>query len=78
MPTWTQLAEVLTSILEFFPPSLSMQSSLLMHATATVASNTPDAASTAADLEVQEDPPKSRPEPEKGDVEKQHVFDIDF
>ena len=25
-----------------------------------------------------QDPPKSRPKPEKSDVEKQHIFDIDF
>ena len=39
--------------------------------------NTPGAASSAADLEAQ-DPPKSRPKPEKIDVEKQHIFGIDF
>ena len=39
--------------------------------------NTPGAASSAADLEAQE-APKSRPEPQKIDVEKQHVFSIDF
>ena len=39
--------------------------------------NTPGAASSAADLEAQ-DPPKSRPKPEKIDVEKQYVFSIDF
>ena len=39
--------------------------------------NTPGAASSAADLEAQ-DPPKSRPKPEKNDVKKQHVFGIDF
>ena len=38
--------------------------------------NTPGAASSAADLEVQ-DPPKSGPEPPKNDVEKPHVFGID-
>ena len=42
-----------------------------------VGSNTPGAASSAADLETQE-APKSRPKPEKIDVEKQHVFGIDF
>ena len=25
-----------------------------------------------------QDPPKSRPKPEKSDVEKLHIFDIDF
>ena len=39
--------------------------------------NTPGAASRAADLEAQE-APKSRPELEKTDVEKQHVFGIVF
>ena len=38
--------------------------------------NTPGAARSAADLEVQ-DPPKSRPKPAKMDVEKQHVFGIE-
>ena len=40
-------------------------------------SNTPGAASSAGDLEAQ-DPPKSTPKPEKIDVQKQHVFGIDF
>ena len=39
--------------------------------------NTPGAASSAADLETQE-PPKSRPKPEKIDVKKPHIFSIDF
>ena len=39
--------------------------------------NTPGAARSAADLEAQ-DFPKSKPKPEKIDVEKQHVFGIDF
>ena len=50
---------------------------MLMQAKKAVGSNTPGAASSAADLEAQ-DPPKSRPKPEKIDVEKQHVFGIDF
>ena len=40
-------------------------------------SNRPGAASSAADLEAQE-APKSRPKPPNIDVEKQHVFSIDF
>ena len=39
--------------------------------------NTPGAASSAADLEAQE-APKSSPKPEKIDVEKQHIFRINF
>ena len=39
--------------------------------------NTPGAASRAADLEAPE-APKSRPKPQKIDVENQHVFGIDF
>ena len=39
--------------------------------------NTPGAASSAADFEAQE-VPKSRPKPEKIDVEKSIVFGIDF
>ena len=42
-----------------------------------VGSNTPGAASSAADLEAQE-APKWRPKPEKVDVEKSIVFGIDF
>ena len=40
-------------------------------------SNTPGAASSAADLEAQE-APKSRPRDEKIDVKKRYIFDIDF
>ena len=40
-------------------------------------SNTPGAASSAADLEAQETP-TSRPKPEKIDVKEQHVSGIDF
>ena len=46
-----------------------------------VGSNTPGAASSAADfgtILVPQDPPKSRPKPEKIDVEKSIVFGIDF
>ena len=50
---------------------------MLIQAYNAVGSNTPGAASSAADLEAQ-DPPKSRPKPEKIDVEKPHVFGIDF
>ena len=51
---------------------------MLMQAKNAVGFNTPDAAyGSAADLEAQE-APKSRPEPQKIDVEKQHVFSIDF
>ena len=50
---------------------------MLMQAKNAVGFNTPGAASSAADLEAQE-APKSRPKPEKIDVEKQHIFDIDF
>ena len=50
---------------------------MLMQAYNAVGSNTPGAASSAADLEAQ-DPPKSRPKPKKFDVEKQHIFSIDF
>ena len=50
---------------------------MLMQAYNAVGSNTPGAASSAADLEAQ-DLPKSRPKPEKIDVEKQHIFGIDF
>ena len=50
---------------------------MLMQAKNAVGSNTPGAASSAADLEAQE-APKSRPKPEKGDVKKPHVFGIDF
>ena len=42
-----------------------------------VGSNTPGAASSAADLGAQE-APKSRPKPEKIDVEKPLVFRLDF
>ena len=42
-----------------------------------VGSNTPGAASSAADLEAQE-APKSRPRREKIDVKNQYVFGIDF
>ena len=42
-----------------------------------VGSNTPGAASSAADLEAQ-DRPKSSSKPEKNDVRKQHIFSIDF
>ena len=48
-----------------------------MQAKNEVGFNTPGAASSAADLEAQ-DPPKSRPKPEKIDVERQHIFGIDF
>ena len=58
-------------------PPLVRKSSMLMQAKNAVGFNTPGAASSAADLEAQE-APKSRPEPEKIDVEKQHVFSIDF
>ena len=50
---------------------------MLMQAKNAMGSNTPGAASSAADLEAQE-APKSRPKPEKIDVEKPHVFGIDF
>ena len=50
---------------------------MLTQAYNAVGLNTPDAASSAADLEAQ-DLPKSRAKPEKIDVEKQHVFGIDF
>ena len=50
---------------------------MLMQAKNAVGFNTPGAASSAADLEAQ-DPPKSKPKPEKNDVKKQHVFGIDF
>ena len=48
-----------------------------MQAKNAVGFHTPGAASSAADLEAQE-VPKSRPELEKVDVEKQHVFSIHF
>ena len=48
-----------------------------MQAKNAIGFNTPGAASSAADLEAQ-GPPKSRPKPAKMDVEKQHVFGIDF
>ena len=50
---------------------------MLMQAKNAVGSNTPGAASSAADLEAQE-APKSRPKAQKIDVEKYHVFSIDF
>ena len=50
---------------------------MLMQAYNAVGFNTPGAASSAADLEAQ-DPPKSRPKPEKIDVKKQHVLGVDF
>ena len=50
---------------------------MLMQAKNSVGSNTPGAASSAADLEAQ-DPSKSRPKRAKMDVEKQHVFGTDF
>ena len=50
---------------------------MLKQAKNAVGSNTPGAASSAADLEAQE-APKSRPKREKIDVEKQHVFGFDF
>ena len=50
---------------------------MLMQAKNAVGSNTPGAASSAADLETQE-APKSSPKPEKIDVEKQWISDIDF
>ena len=46
---------------------------MLMQAKNAVGSNTPGAASSAADLEAQE-APKSMPQPQKIDVEKQHVL----
>ena len=48
-----------------------------MQAKKAVGSNTPGAASSAADLEAQ-DLPKSKPKHEKIDVEKRHVFGVDF
>ena len=48
-----------------------------MQAKNAVGFNTPGAATSAADLEAQE-ASKSRPKPEKIDVEKQHVSDTDF
>ena len=58
-----------------------MQSIMLMQAYNAVGSNTPDAAAQRGGLgsilEAQ-DPSKSRPKPQKIDVEKQHIFDIDF
>ena len=50
---------------------------MLMQAKNAVGFNTPGAASSAADLESQE-PPKSRPKPQKIDVDKQVIFGIDF
>ena len=50
---------------------------MLMQAKNAVGSNTPGAASSAADLKAQ-DLPKSRPKPEKIDVQKQHVLGVDF
>ena len=52
----------------FWPP-LVRTCSMLMQAKNAVGFNTPGAASSAADLEAQ-DPPKSKPKPEKIDVEK--------
>ena len=59
------------------PPPLVRTCSMLMQAKHAVGSNTPGAASSAADLEAQ-GAPKSRPKPEKIDVKKQHIFGIDF
>ena len=50
---------------------------MLMQAKNAVGSNTPGAASSAADLEAQE-PPKSRPKPRKIDVKNVLFFNIDF
>ena len=50
---------------------------MLMQAKNAVGSNTPGAASSAADWEAQE-APKSSPKREKANVEKQHNFYIDF
>ena len=50
---------------------------MLMQAYKAVGSNTPGAASSAADLEAQ-DLHKSKPKPEKMNVEKEFVFGIDF
>ena len=50
---------------------------MLMPAYNAVGFNTPGAASSAADLEAQE-APKTRPNPQKIDAEKQSIFDVDF
>ena len=51
---------------------------MLMQAINAVGFNTPDAAyGSAADLEAQE-VPKTRPNPQKIDAEKQSIFDVDF
>ena len=80
VPTWSQYAEVSARIGsdlgELWPP-LVRKSSMLMQAKNAVGFNTPGAASSAADLEAQ-DPPKSRPKPEKINVEKSMVFGLDF
>ena len=53
------------------------KSNMLMQAENSIGSNTPGAASSAADLETQ-DPPKSKLKPDKIDVKKQYIFGIDF
>ena len=58
-------------------PPLVRTCSMLMQEKNAVGFNTPGAASSAADLEAQE-APKSKPKPEKIDVEKQIILGINF